>query len=51
MVECWVVAAGKRTACVQGEIRLKEEDGGGKGKGKVFVSCVHDKAVFERAKL
>lgn len=44
VVECWVVAAGKRTANVRGEIRTKKD-------GKVCVSCVHDKAVFERAKL
>jgi acyl-coenzyme A thioesterase 13 len=43
VVECWVVAAGKRTANVSGEIRTKD--------GKVCVTCVHDKAVFERAKL
>jgi uncharacterized protein (TIGR00369 family) len=43
VVECWVVAAGKRTANVRGEIRTKD--------GKVCVACVHDKAVFERAKL
>ena len=43
VVECWIVAAGKRTAHVAGEIRLKD--------GKVCVSCVHDKAVLVRAKL
>jgi uncharacterized protein (TIGR00369 family) len=43
VVECWVVAAGKRTANVRGEIRTKD--------GKVCVACVHDKAVFERPKL
>jgi len=42
-VECRVVAAGKRTANVSGEIRTKD--------GKVCVTCVHDKAVFEKAKL
>jgi len=41
IVECWVVAAGKRTANVRGEIRSLD--------GKICVSCVHDKAVFERA--
>ena len=44
VVEYWVVAAGKRTANVRGEIRTKKD-------GKVCVSCVDDKAVFERAKL
>jgi uncharacterized protein (TIGR00369 family) len=44
VVECWVVAAGKRTANVRGEIRTKAD-------GKVCVSCVHDKAVVERVKL
>ena len=43
VVECRVVAAGKRTANLSGEIRTKD--------GKVCVTCVHDKAVFERAKL
>src|SRR2546423_2022838 len=43
VVECWVVAAGKRMANVQGEIRTKD--------GKVCVSCVHDKAGFGRAEL
>jgi acyl-coenzyme A thioesterase 13 len=43
VVECRVVAAGKRTANVSGEIRTKD--------GKVCVTCVHDKAVFEKAKL
>jgi acyl-coenzyme A thioesterase 13 len=43
VVECRVVAAGKRTANVTGEIKTKD--------GKVCVTCVHDKAVFERVKL
>ena len=43
VVECRVVAAGKRTANLSGEIRTKD--------GKVCVACVHDKAVFERAKI
>jgi acyl-coenzyme A thioesterase 13 len=43
VVECRVVAAGKRTANLSGEIKTKD--------GKVCVACVHDKAVFERAKL
>lgn len=43
IVECWVVAAGKRTANVRGEIRTAD--------GKVCVACVHDKAVLEKPQL
>lgn len=50
VVECWVVAAGRRTACVRGEIRLKDP-GSNDGEDKVCVECVHDKVVFQRAKL
>ena len=43
IVECWVVAAGKRTANVRGEIRGMDR--------KVCVSCVHDKAVLEKPQI
>jgi acyl-coenzyme A thioesterase 13 len=42
-VECEVVAAGRNTACVRGVIYTSG--------GKAGVHCVHDKAVFKKAKL
>lgn len=39
IVECEVVAAGKNTALVRGDIKTLD--------GKTCVSCVHDKAVFK----
>jgi acyl-coenzyme A thioesterase PaaI-like protein len=38
-IECRVVAAGKSTANLYGEIRVD---------GKVCVTCIHDKAVFNQ---
>jgi len=42
-VLCRVIAAGKNTANVYGEIRTMD--------GKICVTCVHDKAVFQAPKL
>lgn len=42
-VECEVVAAGKNTAMARGVIYSAD--------GKACVHCVHDKAVFKKAKL
>jgi acyl-coenzyme A thioesterase 13 len=42
-VECEVVAAGRNTAMVRGVIYSAD--------GKASVHCVHDKAVFKKAKL
>jgi uncharacterized protein (TIGR00369 family) len=39
IVECSVVAAGKNTAMVKGELKTLD--------GKIGVLCVHDKAVFK----
>ncbi|KAH8587599.1 HotDog domain-containing protein [Bisporella sp. PMI_857] len=40
IVECEIVAAGKKTCMVRGVIRLPD--------GKVAVHCAHDKVVFQR---